>query len=40
MEQAISILKLASDVLAMAASVITIVDVALRHRASKIRRQH
>ena len=40
MDLAISILKLASAVLAMATSVITIVDVALRHRVSKIRRQH
>ena len=38
MEQVISILNLASDVMAMAASVITLVDVALRHRASRIRR--
>ena len=39
MQQAISILSLASDALAMGASVITLVDVALRHRASRIRKR-
>lgn len=34
MDQALNILTLASDVLAMAAAIVTMVDIALRRRTS------
>jgi hypothetical protein len=38
MDQALNILTLASDVIAMAAAVVTMVDIALRRRTNRSQR--
>ena len=38
MDQALNILTLASDVIAMAAAVVTMIDIAIRRRANRSRR--